>query len=234
MNVRTSEPDGLRVLLFFGFDHRAPHDEVTEFKERLISCNHVLHSVEVSGPYDFIVEAEIPDVHTYNERLKSIADEIARLVERYEACFICKRFIRESGPNHCLWIPGRDALKRIDCHEITKIVAEGDYMRIYCGVQSWLYHTTMTALLNQLDPDEFLHVHRSVILNIDFIDRVVHRGTRWVARLNDGTSQVIARSHVPTVMKQLRTDMAKPDVSSAKIERAIEQPAPIIEDLLSL
>lgn len=222
MAVKTSEPDGLRVILCFAFDHRAPHSEVEAFKRCIINCANVTQTVELSGGFDLMVEAKLADLLEYNERLNMAGETIARLVKRYEANFICKRYVRsEEGHASCLWVPTTDGMQRIDCHAIDKITAESDYMRLHSGPHSWLYHITMSALLEQLDPDQFYQLHRSVVVRADFVERLVHQENRWVARLRDGTFQRIARRHVPHVLKKLR-HWASKDTRSATSE---DQPA---------
>lgn len=205
MPVKTSEPDGLRVILCFAFDHRAPHSEVEAFKRCIINCAKVTQTVELSGAFDLMIEAKVADLVEYNERLKMAGEEIARLVKRFEANFICKRYIRTNERlARCLWVPTTDGFRRIDCHTIDKITAEADYMRLHCGEHSWLYHITMSALLEQLDPEQFYQLHRSAVVRVDFVERLVHQENRWIARLQDGTVQKIARGHVQDVLKKLR------------------------------
>lgn len=205
MTVITSAPEGLRVILCFAFDHRAPHSEVEAFKRLIINCEHVIDTVELSGAFDLMVEAKVADLVEYNERLKMAGETIARLVKRYEANFICKRHVRTpEGHANYLWVSTTDGMRRIDCHSIDKITAESDYMRLHCGDQSWLHHITMSALLERLDPEEFYQLHRSCVVRADFVERLIHQDDRWVARLQDGTTQNIARSHVQHVLQKLR------------------------------
>jgi two-component system LytT family response regulator len=53
--------------------------------------------------------------------------------------------------------------------EIDWIEAAGNYVRIHWGEQSHLLRETMNALEEKLDPEMFLRIHRSVIVNIDRI-----------------------------------------------------------------
>jgi DNA-binding LytR/AlgR family response regulator len=64
-------------------------------------------------------------------------------------------------------------------------------------------------LLERLDPEMFVQVHRSVVVRCDFIERLIHRGQRWSARLSDGTHQHIAKSHVGRVIEALRIGTTK-------------------------
>ena len=53
--------------------------------------------------------------------------------------------------------------------DIDWIEAAGNYVRIHYGEQSHLLRETMNALEDKLDPEQFLRIHRSVIVNIDRI-----------------------------------------------------------------
>src|SRR5258706_5462761 len=55
-------------------------------------------------------------------------------------------------------------IKDIDCIE-----AEGNYVRVHNGPKSYLLRETISGLEAQLDPKEFLRIHRSAIVRIDKI-----------------------------------------------------------------
>ena len=138
--------------------------------------------------------------------LERFADSMAALVERHEANFICRRFMRVPDRDQAIWVPCNDGRRRIDCASIDLVHAEGDYVRIHCGDRSWLLHDTMHHMREKLDPSHFLTLHRSTIANVDFIDRLIHRHHYWLALLANGTQQRIAKSQVAGVLAQLRTD----------------------------
>lgn len=215
--VRSIVSDDLRVIMCLAFDRRAPTDQISAFKKALIECPMVVHSVEVTGTFDFMIEAALPDIATYNEKLEAIRETLARLVSCYEANFVWKRFVRSPAKEeHALWVPCHDGLRRIDCCRIDKVTAEGDYMRVHSGGESWLVHTTMRNMLAKLGEHDFVHVHRSTVVRCDFIERLIHEGCHWTARLNDGTLERIAKSHVASVLGTLRIDLAKPRGGSSK------------------
>ena len=70
----------VRVIMCLTFDRRAPPQEIEAAKVAIIACRSVLHSVELTGTYDFMFEAEVPDMAAYNAQLS-----IARAYG--EACF---------------------------------------------------------------------------------------------------------------------------------------------------
>jgi DNA-binding LytR/AlgR family response regulator len=204
--VEAAPSNDIRVILCLKFDRRAPTDAVTEFKQALTNSPSVVHSVESSGAFDFMVEASLPDFAAYQQLLDGYADEMATLVERREASFVCRRFMRVCGRDEGIWVPCRDGRRRISCATIDLVCAEGDYVRIHCGKQSWLLHDTMRHMRELLDEDSFITVHRSTIVNVGFIRQILHRRNYWVVVLANGTEQRIAKSHVTSVLAALRTD----------------------------
>ena len=226
--VEAAPSDDMRAILCLKFDRRAATDEVSRFKQRLIDCESVFHSVEATGAFDFMIEAGLADFVAYHALLDEFADEFASLVERLEASFVCRRFMRVNDRDDAIWVPCRDGRRRIASATIDLVCAEGDYVRLHCGKQSWLLHDTMHHMRDLLDPTSFITVHRSTIVNIGFIRQLLHRGHYWVLVLENGEEQRIAKSHLAEVLAALRTDSPTIGGRSATTRRLTEskpQPA---------
>ena len=104
--LRAAVPHGLRVILCLKFSHSAPFHELAEIKNALLQDENVLHSVEVSGSYDFMAEMQLADLADYQAMLDGFSARFGHLIEHYEASFICRRFVRESdGPSAHFWVP---------------------------------------------------------------------------------------------------------------------------------
>jgi two-component system LytT family response regulator len=76
------------------------------------------------------------------------------------------------------------------------IEAEGNYVRIHTGKESYLIRETITSLESQLNPKKFLRIHRSTIVNIDRIKELqpwFHGDYRIL--LKDGTQLTMSRSY---------------------------------------
>lgn len=204
--VEAPPSDTMRVILCLKFDPRAPFDEVANFKRTLLACPEVVNSVEVSGSFDFMLEAGLANFASYQAMLERFAEPLAALVERHEANFICRRFTRASEQDHALWVPVRDGRKRIDTHKIDLVRAEGDYVRVHCGEQSWLLHDTMHHVREMLDGEDFIMLHRSTIAAMSFIRKLIHREHYWVALLANGEQQRIAKSKLAAVLAALRSE----------------------------
>lgn len=217
--VHSVSSDDLRVIVCIAFDHRCDPSEIAACKSAVVNCPSVLHSVEVSGTFDFMFEATVPDMAAYQLQFRSCSGAVAKFASRYEANFICKRFVRARPNDHAIWVPSGEGAIRIDFSEIDKVSAEGDYMRVQSGEQSWMLHTTMADILGKLGTDHFVQIHRSAILRCGFIAALRQEGRRWTARLQDGSNERIAKSHVASVKNRLRTNSPTSASASSKGEQ---------------
>ena len=229
--AESTPSDGLRVIVCFRFDPRAPVDEVTALKQLLIDDGRTRHSVEVSGAFDFMIEVSLPDFASYQSWSQEHAGAFARLVERHEANFVGRRFVKDRPAyKHHLWASGPDGMRRVECDLIDRICAEGDYVRVHSTDSSWLLHTSLHKLAEELDPAEFIRLHRSTVVRIDSIIRLIHRGRIWYALLEGGRIQRIAKSHVAHVLHSLRDDSSMPHAVSASGIPLAEKPVIPIEE----
>ncbi len=89
---------------------------------------------------------------------------------------------------------GRVQFLRAD--EIDWIGAAGNYAEIHAGRETHLLRETMAALEARLDPEKFLRIHRSAIVNFDRVRELspTPQGDHRV-RLRDGTHLTLSRSY---------------------------------------
>jgi two-component system LytT family response regulator len=72
--------------------------------------------------------------------------------------------------------------------DVDWIEAEGNYVRLHAGKRSHLLRAAMGTLSARLDPDRFLRIHRSLIVNVDRLREVHTYGKgSYVLVLADGT-----------------------------------------------
>jgi two-component system LytT family response regulator len=79
--------------------------------------------------------------------------------------------------------------------EIDWIEAEGKYVRLHVGKESYLLREAIGAMEAQLDPKRFPRIHRSSIVNIDRVRELqpwFHNEYRVI--LKDGTELMLSRS----------------------------------------
>jgi two-component system, LytTR family, response regulator len=87
---------------------------------------------------------------------------------------------------------GRVYFLKID--EIDWIEAEGNYVRLHVGANSHLLRETMKGMEAALDPDRFIRIHRSTIVNTERIRELqpLFHG-EYAVILTDGTRLVASR-----------------------------------------
>ena len=58
------------------------------------------------------------------------------------------------------------------CQDIDRIQSEKNYLRLHKGERSFLIRNTLENFEKKLDPDRFVRVNRSTILNVERIRRI--------------------------------------------------------------
>ena len=81
-------------------------------------------------------------------------------------------------------------------HDIDWIEAEDNYVLLHCGKDAYILRQTLSNIQNRLDPDTFIRVHRSAIVNIEALKELQlgFDGTYGV-ELKNGTKLRLSRSY---------------------------------------
>lgn len=88
--------------------------------------------------------------------------------------------------------------------EISFLEAQDDYVMIYTGEGKYLKQQTMKYFEKHLDPDQFIRVHRSYIVNISRIERIEpYEKSNFILILKDGNKIPVSRSG----MQQLKENL---------------------------
>lgn len=79
--------------------------------------------------------------------------------------------------------------------------ASGNYVTLHVGRERYLLRETLSALQEKLDPEQFVRIHRSAIVNVERLKelRPWSRGEQ-VAVLQDGTELTIGRAFRPHLL----------------------------------
>jgi two-component system LytT family response regulator len=94
---------------------------------------------------------------------------------------------------------------RVAVSEIQWIDAAGDYMCVHATDQTHIMRRTMKELENDLDPKKFVRAHRSAIVNIKYVQKMVsHISGEYHLILNNGTELKVSRSHRDRVKEMIR------------------------------
>lgn len=84
----------------------------------------------------------------------------------------------------------------VKTEDIDWIEAAGDYARLHVKKEQYLIRDTITELSSKLDPQKFIRIHRSTLVNIDRIKEMepIFYGDYQIV-LHDGTRLNLSRTH---------------------------------------
>lgn len=203
LDIHMPGVDGFDVVRRVGADAMPPVIFVTAHDE------HALRAFEV-GAVDYVLKPVEPDrLREALERVRErrsrdagadsgseLRDLLAR-VERLEA--------ERRSSAHRLTVQKGDHITFVDTEDVRWIESAGNYARLHTPEGPYLVRRTMKSLERDLDPDHFLRVRRSAIVNMDHVRHLEPAdGRRYRIALEDGTTLHSSRRHRGAVHDYLR------------------------------
>lgn len=99
------------------------------------------------------------------------------------------RFLVRAGDNYIL----------LKARSIQWIEAENNYVRLHSETDSYLLRRTMARISESLNPKQFRRIHRSAIVNLDFIKEIQPWvGGDMLVLMRDGTKLTLSRTYKET------------------------------------
>ncbi len=124
-----------------------------------------------------------------SERLEPLLDDVHRQRNNFNRILVKDR--------------GNVRVVRTD--ELLWIAAAGNYARLYVGDEQLLMRQTMTTLEKRLDPDRFVRIHRSTIVNVDHITEIRARDNgEYVVVMDQGKKLTLSRRYRDVLEGRLR------------------------------
>ncbi|WOH37074.1 response regulator transcription factor [Thalassotalea fonticola] len=104
-------------------------------------------------------------------------------------------------------IKDRDDITLLKQSEIEWVDAAGDYVCLHSEGVTHIKRSTLKSLLEELDPTIFKRVHRSTIVNLNFIQKVIpHTKGEFFLKLGEYDQVKVSRNY-RDVIKSFLTDM---------------------------
>jgi two-component system LytT family response regulator len=130
-----------------------------------------------------------PDRSDVEERVRRL---LAALPGRYAAS--AQILVRDA--ERAYFVPVRD---------IDRVAAAGNYVEVHAGGKMHLIRDSLTSFIAQLDPHEFLRVHRSHVVRLGFIAelRPLFHGD-YELQLRDGTLLPLSRRYKALLPEAIR------------------------------
>lgn len=117
------------------------------------------------------------------------------------------RMALREGPLERMFAHKGNRIVPLRLDEITRIEACDDYTEVHSRGETFLLHLRLNELEQRLDPERFIRVHRSHVINLDHVKQMrPHDDRRLEIHLADG-SQVVASRSGSRLLKQLSLEM---------------------------
>jgi two-component system, LytTR family, response regulator len=108
------------------------------------------------------------------------------------------------APRARLMIKSSGRIHFVRMADIDWCEASGNYVRVHVGAQEHLVRDTMSHLESELDPVQFVRIHRSTIVNVDRIQEMHSSfNGEYVVLLRDGTRLTLSRGYRDTIQARL-------------------------------
>lgn len=102
--------------------------------------------------------------------------------------------VAASTPLKRLFVRHRDAIVPVRIAEVSRLEAQDDHVLLHAPGGPYWSSATLSALEPRLDPERFVRVSRSHIVNLDRIERLfAHDARRLAIVMSDGTQIVASR-----------------------------------------
>jgi len=127
------------------------------------------------------------------ERVRGAAPPLADLLELVRGARSPRRIASRLG----------DRVTLIDLDEVSHFYAAERLTHAVAGGRDHLVDETLAALERQLDPAEFVRIHRSALVNLRFVAELRGDGGGMTAVLRDGTQLPVSRDRVRPLKDRL-------------------------------
>ncbi len=108
---------------------------------------------------------------------------------------ILKDISKKNLPLQRILIKENTKVHVIPVNEVSHFEAQDDYVLIHTNDKSYLKNERISKLEAELDPQIFLRLHRSFLVNIDFINRIEsYSKDSKLVKLNTGVEVPVSRS----------------------------------------
>jgi two-component system LytT family response regulator len=165
---------------------------------------HALKAFELSA-VDYLVKPVSPE--RLSETLQKVrkrkspidSSRVHQLVMKLEEGRAKRRMAVKCGAKY----------KIFDPDQVCAVVAKDHYAMLLVEGQQLLADDRLDALAERLDPEKFLRIHRSAIINLDFLKELEHEGDRkYLAVLSDSakTRLPVSRERLDDLKKRLGLD----------------------------
>jgi two-component system LytT family response regulator len=194
LDVRMPGASGIEVLEQLGSDAVRAVVLVTAFDDYAIAAfdHHALDYVMKPVDADrFRTTMQRVRERLRQQRSATLAEETLRaLAQAYAASGTREPYLSR------IVVRSTKSVAVVDLADVDWIEADDDYLRLHSGARTHLVRGTLSALEAQLDPAEFVRIHRSTIVRLGRVKELVPQlHGDYEVRLSTGAQLRLSRSY---------------------------------------
>ena len=190
LDVQMPEMSGLEVVRAVGVEAMPVTIFVTAYDEYAVDAFEAQALDYLLKPIDEDRFAEALDrarTQLRQAEASALSDQLRGLLRQYAEEDDAEA--DESPSLERFTIRSRNRIYFVDAADVQWIESEGDYVALHDGEDAHLVRKTMKELEEKLDADRFLRVHRSYIVNTDYVEEL--------RPLDHGTYRLIMTAGTP-------------------------------------
>lgn len=191
LDVQMPEIDGFQVVEKVGTEEMPPVIFITAFDHFALRAFEV-HAIDyLLKPFD-------------EERLRFALNRAKNFIQNPNKSEVLNLGLQKLlqdfkvEPKYVKRLAVKSAGKTIYVHvdEIDWVGAAGNYLEIHVGKQTFLIREKMGLLETKLDPDKFVRIHRSTLINVEQIKELhpLFNGDQ-ILYLRDGSELIVSRTY---------------------------------------
>jgi two-component system, LytTR family, response regulator len=205
LDIQMPEMDGFDVLASVGAEHIQSIIFVTAFDQYALKAFEV-HALDyLLKPFDdarFKKALQAAKDQIEQRQLNKLSKKLIALLEEREShgepakqkTYLTRLMIK---------LTNRVVLLKVS--EIDWIEADGNYAKLHVGRKAHLLREKMQDLEAQLDPEKFVRIHRSAIVNLDRIKEMhPHFNGDYIVVLEDGSQLKLSRTRREQLESRLK------------------------------
>jgi two-component system LytT family response regulator len=190
LDVQMPGMDGFGVLKKIGTEHVPGVVFVTAYDQ------YALHAFEVHA-LDYLLKPFA--AKRFNETLQRAKSQLRGSTDGGVTQKLISLLDGLSGPKKYLErfvIRSNSRVFFLKVNDVDWIEAAGNYLNIHIGNEAHLLRETMNGIESQLDPQRFVRIHRSTLVNVERIKELspLFHGD-YVVTLTNGTRLTLSRSY---------------------------------------
>lgn len=207
LDIQMPEMSGFEVLERIEHGHIAAVVFVTAFDQYALKAFEV-HALDyLLKPFDDArfekalrqakAQIEQREINKLSRKLFALLEDRAAPQEKKSASYLTRFMIKAAG-----------RVLFLKAEEVDWIAADDYYVKLHAGSKTHMLRETLSDLETRLDPEKFIRIHRSTIVNIEQIKELhPHFNGEYLVVLRDGTELKLSRSRREQVQAALKGNL---------------------------